>query len=404
VTSSSARRRGRAQLSRREVLRGLLAGAGLWLAAPLVSAADAAAGGGTLTEALRAGLEPPDEHGVRLPRGFSARVVGRSGEPPLPLIKYHWHSSPDGGACFATDDGGWIYVSNSEMPGGFGGVGAMRFDARGTLVDAYPILTDTSINCAGGATPWGTWLSCEEFPEGQVWECDPFGAAKAIAHPAMGRFKHEAAAVDPIGGRVYMTEDTPDGRLYRFTPAPAHDQRLDLSAGVLEVAEIVDQKSLRVRWHAVSDPNGKPKPTARQVRESTAFPGSEGMTYSGGRIYFVTKLDCRVWAYDPATEQLSVIYDDDRFADPALTGLDNIVVAPAGEVVVAEDGGDMQLVAITPSGDVYPLLQVVGQIGSELAGPAFNPAGNRLYFSSQRGNYGLLTGGITYEVTGPFAG
>jgi hypothetical protein len=74
-------------------------------------------------------------------------------------------------------------------------------------------------------------------------------------------------------------------------------------------------------------------------------------------------------------------------------------VTRSGDVIVAEDGGDLQLVLITPDRVVAPLLQVVGHEGSELAGPAFDPSGNRLYFSSQRGGRGP---GITYEVTGPF--
>jgi secreted PhoX family phosphatase len=391
-------------MSRREVLRCALAGTGVLLAAPLLAAAATVEPCSRLAAALHEGLQPPDANGLRLPAGFSSRVVARSGDPVLPGAKYRWHGSPDGGACYATPDGGWVYVSNAELPGGYGGVGALRFNPHGEVVDGYSILSGTSLNCAGGRTPWGTWLSCEEFPAGHVWECDPLGGTAAVMRPALGTFKHEAAAVDPDGGHIYLTEDTSDARLYRFTPSrPAQGPQLDLSAGALEVAEVVGGKTGSVRWHPVPDPGAAKVPTARQVPQSTPFPGSEGMVYSNGTVYFVTKYDTCVWAYDTASGSLRIIYDDDRFADPVLTGVDNVVVAPGGEVLVAEDGGDMQLVAITPGGEVAPLLQVVGHIGSEIAGPAFDPSGTRLYVSSQRGRMGLASGGITYEVTGPFA-
>jgi hypothetical protein len=338
-------------------------------------------------------LQEPDENGIRLPPGFRSRIVAVSGER-VPGTDHLWHSAPDGGAVFETRDG-WIYVSNSE---GFfvGGAGAVRFDRSGRVIDAYSICQRTRRNCAGGATPWGSWLSCEELPGGLVHECDPYGARAQMAHRAMGSFVHEAVAADPVDHRLYMTEDRRDGCLYRYTPHSwGH-----LEAGVLEVAEVdVDQ---RVLWHEVPEPNPPPLgvSTRNQVPSSTRFNGGEGIDYLDGHIYFTTKGDDRVWDLDVAHEALRVLYD--RKTDPLkqLSGVDNLATTPEGDIMVAEDGGNMELVLLTPHQAALPLLRVENQSHSELAGPAFDPSGRRLYFSSQRGFDGR---GITYEVRGPFA-
>jgi len=383
------------ETTRRDLVRASLIGAGMLAGWPLVGA-----GCRRHAQIDTGPLLPADAHGLRLLPRFRARIVAKSGEA---VHGYRWHAAPDGGATFPTEDGGWIYVSNSELDDGRGGVGALRFDPSGRIVDAYRILSGTTHNCAGGASPWGTWLSCEEHGEGLVWECDPTGKREAVARPALGAFKHEAVAVDMARGQIYLTEDEPNGRLYRFSAQTKNrnGERLDLDHGRLEVARL---DGTRVTWLPIEDPTGRTAPTREQQPKSTAFDGGEGIALMDDVVYFTTKGDNRVWAYDLRASTLRLAYDAARAADPMLTGVDNLTCSPTGELVVAEDAGDMQLIALTVDGTLRPMLQVEGQDGSEITGPAFDPSGRRLYFSSQRGPTGRSEDGVTYEITGPFFG
>ncbi|MFM9369653.1 alkaline phosphatase PhoX [Streptomyces sp. Da 82-17] len=342
-------------------------------------------------------LGSADANGIQLPSGFTSRVVARSGQT-VAGTSYTWHNAPDGGACFA-DGTGWIYVSNSEVSTG-GGAGAVKFDSTGRITGAHRILSNTRNNCAGGATPWNTWLSCEEVSRGYVYETDPWGAKAAVRRPAMGLFKHEAAAADPVRKVVYLTEDESDGCFYRFVPTTWGD----LSSGTLQVLTAGSGTSGTFGWANVPDPDGSPTYTRDQVSGAKIFNGGEGCHYAGDNVWFTTKGDNRVWQLNLTAGTYELAYDDSLVTNGSapLTGVDNVTGSSSGDLFIAEDGGNMEICIITPDDVVAPFLRINGQSSSEICGPAFSPDGKRFYFSSQRGTTGSSSGGITYEVTGPF--
>lgn len=402
---------------------------------------------------------------VFAPAGFEVRCVARHGLNPVTgeadANGYTWHVDPDGGAVYPSKtDGGWVYVSNSEDSSP-GGAGALRFDADGNVVDAYWILQNTRNNCAGGATPWGTWLSCEETGGGLVYECDPFGSPDtAVVKPALGALNHEAAAIDPIHHVCYETEDGGTQRFYRFVSAEDDLEmtddgvvRMRMESGELQVMSIEgfadggypeDAAELRtprkVSWVeppecvlGVTDPTGLSGYSTCDLAglgvplvpgrtpNGTYFASAEGIWYyelpadmrqtppgglvpTRGVMFFTTKGDNRVWAYDIENEMIEIVFDNDNMQlETGFNQVDNLVVSPAGDVLVAEDGELMRLVVVVPNGQARVLMQI-RKGGSEITGPAFTPDGSRLYFSSQRGPSGADgsgTGGATYELTIP---
>jgi uncharacterized protein len=397
-------------------------------------------------------LRPADANGVMLPDGFSSRIVARSGLAPVAGAT-PWHAAPDGGATFAAPDGGWVYVSNSELtltqdgkPAG--GVGALRFDAQGNVTQSYPILKNTGGNCAGGPTPWGTWLSCEEYeflpvdlpnssirPAGEVWECDPFtpwvDGQQGMSFPALGRFAHEAVCVDPVNKMLYLTEDASGGRVYRFECDPGDwppgAPRPLLQSGRLKVLQVAGLPS-------DVDPSAEPYASTVNLRQPTPvewldvrgrefgqflvrasyrafrrtppgseFPKAEGTWYHNGIVFFATSRNSRIWAYDTRQNTLQVIYSGDLTQPDAysINQPDNITVTPFGDVLASEDGGNLEIGVVRSDGTSQVVMRLMGHDASEITGPALSPDGSRLYFSSQRGTTGRSENGMTFELMLP---
>jgi hypothetical protein len=389
-------------------------------------------------------------HQLFAPEGFGVRVVMRAGINPLTRTAEGTtgHAKPDGGAVFGLPDGGWIYSSNSETSQG--GVGALRFDASGVLVDYYRICNGTRNNCAGGKTPWETWITCEEVTGGYAYECDPLGSPETQRRlDALGaRNSREAVAIDSIHNVCYQTLDSSSGKFVRFVSSP-EDLEI-LPNGVTRMRmEIGESQRLRIPPFidapgfdnvvvpnvATSSSQLRPARPIEWVADTgtngTNFNGAEGLWYyeipeplrtiptvgtvpTRGVIFFATKGDNRLWAIDIENELIELLYDvhnsqafdNLRNMDGApsnFSQVDNVVVSPRGDVLVAEDGTAMRLALMFNNLPAKLLMQIT-RGGSEICGPAFTPDGSRLYFASQSGPSGAVgTGnsGVIYEMTIP---
>lgn len=425
-------------------------------------------------------LRPDPNRIFDLPEDFSYKVISRIGQTMSDGLLVP--GLPDAMGAFEGPDGKTIIVRNHELdpskpdgtpfgPGqrlasrlprarfydagfggyhSFGGTTTIVYDTRtGTVDKEYLSLAGTLRNCAGGVTPWGTWITCEETVERaspadapqRLYEVDhgynfevPVSATPMLAEPrplgAMGRFMHEAICVDPSTGIVYQTEDRHDGLLYRFIP---HVPGRLHEGGRLQALTIRGQLSLDTRnWEKQKvrvgdvlecewidmDNVRAPQDDLRKrgfARGAARFARGEGMWWgeladdspasayfactSGGRIY-----KGQIWRYTPSPAEGTPKESEqpgrlELFIEPNNAGLvdnaDNICVAPFGDLIICEDGDDEQyLVGVTPEGRIYKLGRNAWN-HSELAGACFSPDGSTLFVNIQHV-------GLTLAITGPW--
>jgi uncharacterized protein len=407
-----------------------------------------------------------DPRGVLdLPEGFTYRVISSRGEPMADGFVVPDYA--DGMGCFALGGNRLALVRNHELQamqqdiGPFarqsssavpafdrdaqgralpGGTTTLVYDnSSGRLESQYLSLAGTIRNCAGGVTPWGSWLTCEEDmtragqntarDHGWVFEVSARsrGPAAPVPLTALGRFNHEAAAVDPRTGVVYLTEDRNDGLLYRLLP----DARGELArGGRLQALALVDtsRKDSRnwtareleqgpwyaARWIDVEEVES-PQDDLRlrgHAKGALLFARGEGIHLGDGEFYFCctsggpAKLG-QVMRYRPSRDEgtaleartpgrLQVFLESN---DPAAFNLgDNLTVAPNGHLMVCEDQYTdtvaNHLRGVTPAGEPYPFALLRWQ--TELAGACFSPDGATLFVNA----YSPAT---TFAITGPWA-
>jgi secreted PhoX family phosphatase len=410
---------------------------------------------------------------LKLPEGYRYRTLAWAGET---LADGHISPASCDGMGVVSDKGGIVtLIRNHELRGSSGAIGSdktaydntgggtstLRFDTSSEeLVDSLISLGGTLNNCAGGVTPWGTWLSCEESiyvpssksveinerqkfwqaeharkTHGFVFEVPPDGAINPQPIVQMGQFYHEAASIDPVSGIVYLTEDHhPHAGFYRYVPAVPGQlaaggqlQMLKVTGHDQLIKSVALKQAMACEWVGIADPQQAHSPGTHDssgvvsqglAGGATAFVGLEGCVYTEGMVFFTSKSGGEAGAgqiYKLNVEKQTVEKIFEATDTHGFSGMDNLNISPQGSLMICEDRvGNMRdgqhIAGIDPEGHLFAFCQLNSDIQqnygghnlpttavtSEWAGVCFSADGQWMFAN-------IYNPGVTVAITGPWS-